>query len=596
MTTRERRRTARRVALLCSVGLALLPACEEGDGTSPCEEGAYACSEDGYVLSECVGGAWQETRCLADRGQLCEAGACVDPWRYGAPTFADCAAEPLAAPGSLAEKMTYYEGIARRVHVRAPLRWMLGVTLACRERACGPTETPPCEDCSLPVVDQEQATADDVLTWHTGENDGLWSSLYLTSQAYRYAVTGDGEALGMIVTLLEGERDRMAITGVRGLFTRQLIPPGVPGIACPADPAAYVPDPEKNDNQWVRIGADGCLQVANPDTLAFESTTHCGLGDFVGWCWLDNVSQDEYSGHVLALAAVVALVDDEIARGMAAELLGQVAEHLMANDLELIDWDGRRTEHGMLWPPFIMGGYGAAQILGAIKAAALGTGDPDIQQFYDDCLLQKSGEGSCWPNDDARAQEPFNALLGDIILYFGLGGCASNWNNFAMYMLYLHTLLLVEHDPAVVEPAQDALAEMYLAPDEERPLAAQHNALYHFQYAALKRLGPGSDGPAYAAVEDAICQLRQFPARLHTPSLQCPAATCVASGCTDRFDQPLSVNARQAAERCPDTFLWWGNPYRMEGCTEDLRRLHPPASYLLPYWMGRYYGFIDAAF
>jgi len=564
-----------------------------GSSPAPCEEGAWTCSEDGLVLHLCAGGAWQEISCQADLGQICEQGACVDPWRYGSPTWDRCEDDPLAVPASLHAKMTYYEDIARRVHVHPPLKWMLGVSLACRSRACDPGETPPCEDCSEPAVPEEQATADDVVTWHTGENDGLWSSLYLTSQAYRYAVTRDATSLDMINLLLEGELDRMAITGVEGLFTRQLIPPGVPGIACPTDPARYVPDREKDDNQWVRVGPDGCIQTADPDTLEFVSSDVCGLDAYAGWCWLDNVSQDEYSGHMLALAAVAALVDDPTAQAMAADLLGQVAHHLMDNDLEIYDWDGRRTEHGMLWPPFIMGGYGAAQILGYFAAAVLATDDPEIQTYYDECLLQRSGQGSCWAGDDARAQDPFPDLLGDIILYFGLQGCQSNWNNFAMYMLYLHTLLLTEHDPWIVRKAQDALDAIFRPEDEERPLSEQHNALYDFQFAALKWLGPGSDGPGYEYVRDGICQLRQFPERLSQPDLECPATTCVADDCQDRFGEPLSVNPRQTAERCPHTFLWWGNPYRMEGCTADPRRIYPPASYLLPYWMGRYYGFID---
>lgn len=556
------------------VAALLLAGCGD-DGEPPCESGTWTCSEDGYVLSQCVDGKWQDTSCMADQGQLCQDGACVDPWRYDDPTWDKCADDPLATPESLHDKMVHYESLARRVHVRPPLKWMLGVTL-------------------VDGADEDTATFEDVEQWHTGENDGLWSSLYITAEAYRYAVTRDSEALTMLETLLEGEQDRMRITGVPGLFTRQLIPPDVPGIACPTDPARYVPDEEKDDNMWVRIGSDGCIQTANPTTGELESTTACGLDDYAGWCWLDNVSQDEYSGHVLALAAVTQLVDDPTVRRMAADLLSQVAHHLIDNDLMLIDWDGRRTEHGSLWPPFILGGYHAAMILGFFTAALQATDDAEIEDFYQTCLLQTGVEESCWPDDYAQAQEPFPELLGNIILYFGVGSCASNWNNFSMYMLYLHTLLLAERDPTIREAAQGALRDMFEPEDEERPLIEQHNALFDFQFGALKLLGPASDGPAADVVRDGICQLRQFPASEHIPTLECPASTCVLDTCVDRFEEPMSVNARQTAQRCPATFLWWGNPYRVDGCTENVRRLHPPADFLLPYWMGRYYGFIDA--
>ena len=46
--------------------------------------------------------------------------------------------------------------------------------------------------------------------------------------------------------------------------------------------------------------------------------------------------------------------------------------------------------------------------------------------------------------------------------------------------------------------------------------------------------------------------------------------------------------------RCSSVFEWWGDPASIENCTEQLNVAHPPAAYLLPYWMGRYHGFIDA--
>ena len=72
----------------------------------------------------------------------------------------------------------------------------------------------------------------------------------------------------------------MAITGVPGVFTRQLIPPGVTGIGCPTDPTDYVPDVQKNDNQWVMVSESGCVQVADAETLAWVETDHCGLEAF----------------------------------------------------------------------------------------------------------------------------------------------------------------------------------------------------------------------------------------------------------------------------------------------------------------------------
>src|SRR6185503_10242044 len=95
---------------------------------------------------------------------------------------------------------------------------------------------------------------------------------------------------------------------------------------------------------------DGCAQVADAGTLAFASTTHCGLDAFAGWCFLDNVSQDEYVGHMFALGAVAHLVDDPALRAIAVDLLGQIGHHLVANHMQFVDWDGRPTQWGKVYP------------------------------------------------------------------------------------------------------------------------------------------------------------------------------------------------------------------------------------------------------
>src|SRR3569832_2517710 len=224
----------------------------------------------------------------AAAGRLCDNDACVAPWRYGDPVWSTCAGDLRATPETLEQKAAAYDARAIALHTTAQTPWVLDVELA--------TGTAP-----------ETATAADVVVWRSGENDGLWSSLVLAAEAYRFAVTHAPAARSALATLLHGEQLRMAITGVPGLFTRQLIPPGVAGLACPTDPAVYVPTADKRGNRWVKIDAAGCVETADAGG-AFHETTHCGLAAFAGWCFLANVSQDEFSGHLFALGAVARLV------------------------------------------------------------------------------------------------------------------------------------------------------------------------------------------------------------------------------------------------------------------------------------------------
>ena len=79
---------------------------------------------------------------------------------------------------ALAEDL-HFTRAATRLHLHPELGWMMPVVL--REGASVST-----------------ATWRDVAQWDSGENDGLFSALYMASQAYRYAVTRSPEALAAV--------------------------------------------------------------------------------------------------------------------------------------------------------------------------------------------------------------------------------------------------------------------------------------------------------------------------------------------------------------------------------------------------------------
>jgi hypothetical protein len=128
-----------------------------------------------------------------------------------------------------------------------------------------------------------------------------------------------------------------------------------------------------------------------------------------------------------------------------------------------------------------------------------------------------------------------------------------------------------------------------------RAAAGQKNAWYDVMWAARKRIdgasGPG--GPAFDEVRDALCQLRQFPASNHGVARD--AAALAPHACDDRQGVSLAALPFDVADRCAATYAWWRNPYRRETCADEPERVDSPAGYLLPYWMGRYHGFVPAA-
>ncbi|MBK8994361.1 MAG: hypothetical protein IPM35_01220 [Myxococcales bacterium] len=152
----------------------------ERSTTPECEGESVECSEDALSLRVCNAGKWQVTECMREQGKVCDVDRCVEPWRWGSPKFDQCAGEPKATAESLRDKAEYFEDVSKRLHVHPALGWMADVRLPCAG-----------SDCTKPGVPETTATYDDVESWDTGENDGLWSALYMGAQAYRWAVTQD---------------------------------------------------------------------------------------------------------------------------------------------------------------------------------------------------------------------------------------------------------------------------------------------------------------------------------------------------------------------------------------------------------------------
>ncbi len=537
------------------------------DTTAPPEpcamEGEVACSADASAVRTCTGGFWVDDPC-APATEICDAGGCVTRWTYGAPSYDQCEDAENATPETLADKAAYFDELAVRLSLSPSLGAVTEVVLT-------------------GGADEHTATTADIAARGITENNGLWNALYMASQAYRHAATGSADALETLRILVRGEEDRMAITGVPGNFTRRFILADTVGAACPTDPAEYTVDVEKDDNRWVQIRDDGCAWAVDNETGEWFDSGHCVDPRFAGGCFFDNVSQDEVVGHVLGLAAVATLVDDADVSSRAAALLEAVGLHLVENQMQFVDWDGRVTEHGMILSP-ILG-------LAFVRVAGLVSGNEEILRFYDECLLQNASppDNTCVPW--LASFLPLDRYLSITLLYPDETACRANWNNMSMALASLNAWLSVETDPEMARVVRQVLDEDVMRYDNTRAMIVQHNPWWNFIWARDKALGPESDGPALEPVREGICALRQVPATrgqvARDPSADHPTV------CMGRLDESLTDVPLRPDERCPKSFLFWFNPYDLATCSDQPERLQQPGDYLLPYWMGRYYGFID---
>ncbi len=297
---------------------------------------------------------------------------------------------------------------------------------------------------------------------------------------------------------------------------------------------------------------------------------------------------------MFALGIVLQLVQDEAVQSIAKTLLAEVGDHLVRTNLRVTDWDGRVTEHGRMHPLALdnFPGFNAAMSLGYLQLSMAATGDASLAQLYDDCVLMKGGAKDCFEVGFIEIL-PFTRYLDEPGLYIGDEGCRSNFNNISMHLLSMHTLLTHTSDPDRRAFYQRSLDVDVMRVDAEpRTATVQNNALFNFIWAANKALGPGADGPAFDAVENAVCMLRQFPASQNVVEV-IPQQRFTEPYCKNRFDRDTGEHAREVADRCVTNIMWWKDPYDLGACGAVPGRVEVPSDYLLAYWMGRYYGFIS---
>ncbi|NQU55568.1 MAG: hypothetical protein HQ522_23870 [Bacteroidetes bacterium] len=148
----------------------------------------------------------------------------------------------------------------------------------------------------------------------TSDNDGLWTTMYLAGEVFRYSVTKSEEALQNI---------RESLDGLERLYTINHIP-GFPSRSFERRGYKY------HDRPWRR--------AEDPE-----------------WDWKSTTSSDEAIGHIFAFAAIAELVDDPDLQNRSIALIDTLMAHIVDNDFYMIDWNGEPTQWGRWHPDYVNG-------------------------------------------------------------------------------------------------------------------------------------------------------------------------------------------------------------------------------------------------
>ncbi len=166
------------------------------------------------------------------------------------------------------------------------------------------------------------------------DNDGLWTSMYLAGETFRYAVTKSDEALQNVRESLDAMERLYSINGIPGFPSRSFERRGY----------------KYDDEAWRRA-------------------------DDPEWDWKSTTSSDEAIGHIFAFGAIAELVDVPELRDKAVMLIDTLMSHVVKNNFYMIDWDGKPTRWGRWHPEYV-------------NARPVGVGDRKINSSNIIAMLQ----------------------------------------------------------------------------------------------------------------------------------------------------------------------------------------------------------------
>lgn len=369
---------------------------------------------------------------------------------------------------------------------------------------------------------------------HDDDNDGQWTGMWLAALSYQYAVTKDETIRLRAVEASRALRVLQDVSYDEGFLARSIIPPE----ECPS-----------------RQGGDAQWQLNDEDT----------------WCWKSDTSTDEYLGHVYGQMVYYDLVADESEKAEIAAMMARLHTHIVGGDYQyaMKDTDGFPTTDGHFDPGFIEttgqfgdAGLNSAKILGGLLVTYYMTGDSQWLDHYE-FLIQEHGYDE-YVRSEKQIQDVFWI----------------NHDGDEMAFMAFHTLMWTGLDPDRHPIWMEGFRYLW---ETQRP---EKNPEFNFTWAA-------------SAPEDAEIDLTESVETLKDIHWDLVKWHCSNEGRADmtldpepdRFDRPQTTTVARYHQR--HVMKWNSNPYGV--ASNDGGHEEEAATYwILPYWMGRYDGFISA--
>jgi len=414
---------------------------------------------------------------------------------------------------------------------------------------------------------------------HDADNDGLWTQMYIAAESFRYAVTKDPEA------------KKNAMESFKAMLRLEQYPRemGNPGFHARSFCSI----------EEVKVWNPACAVYTTPEEICackgrwwMEST-----GSWKGWfrdisglyCWKNDTSSDEITGHMFGYSVYYDLVaESEEEKNQVREVVSRLMNHIVDNGYRLLDTNGMPTTFGHWEPEHVM----KDEIRFNYEGTWLNAG----QYWMDGLEIISYLRGAYHITGEKKFYDHYRILIDE----YGYDVRAANWQNIfiAAPVLYNYSddeLASLAYYPLLQYERGDVLGKLFVDSVERfrKTKDPQRCPLWNFIAGSRMERGYG--------VEGAVRTLKEYPWSLIEWSMFNSHRTDVVIASTrDRHNRSYPVY--QSTEVLPyderKIEKWNSNPYELDSC-------YPPLScgsgghseesgtiWLLPYWMGRYHGFI----
>ena len=360
----------------------------------------------------------------------------------------------------------------------------------------------------------------------SNDNDGLWTSLYIAAECFRYAATHSPDALRNAENSLKGLYRLLWITGIPGFPARSYIHRGEGG---------------DTDGMWHWAAAQA-------------------------WKWKGDTSSDELVGHFFVYSIAYDLLpqEDEFDREAIRNAAVNIANNLREHGWNLAGYGGRITRWGRFSLAYFKTPTGqedaplnSLELLSMLRVAYHVSGNESFLTDYHRLINQ---DGYL-----RRVTEGF-AKLPPLTRF--------NFSDEELAFLSFYPVLKYEDDVDLRRQYQAALTDLW------RHAEGEHNPLWDYIY----KVGTGAED---FDEQGALNTLQRIPVDMIYWSIHNSQRLDLSlTPLRNENGQRQSLTVIPPDHRCISK--WNANPYALD-CNRGGKKVDDGGYFLLPYWLGRNY-------